>query len=88
LETELNPLTAFVLPGGTPESAVLQVTRAVARRAERAVVRAGREHNVEVPAIGLAYLNRLSDLLFVMARVVNRRQGGNEELWTPERPVR
>lgn len=88
LETELNPLTAFVLPGGTPESAVLQVTRAVARRAERAVVRAGREHNVEVPAIGLAYLNRLSDLLFVMARVVNRRQGGNEELWTPERPAR
>ena len=85
LETELAPLTAFVLPGGSAESALLQVTRAVCRRAERAVVRAARDHNVEVPGEGLAYLNRLSDLLFVMARVANKRQGGTEELWAPER---
>jgi cob(I)alamin adenosyltransferase len=86
LETELPPLTAFVLPGGTPESALLQVTRAVCRRAERAVVRASRECHAELPPAGFAYLNRLSDLLFVMARVVNRRQGQDEELWAPERP--
>ncbi len=88
LETELSPLTAFVLPGGSAESALLQVARAVCRRTERAVVRASREHNVDVPEVGLAYLNRLSDLLFVMARVANKRQGGREELWTPLRPER
>lgn len=88
LETELAPLTAFVLPGGSAESALLQVTRAVCRRSERAVVRAAREHEVDVPEAGLAYLNRLSDLLFVMARVANKRQGGTEELWAPERPER
>ena len=86
LETELKPLTAFVLPGGCSESALLQVTRAVCRRAERAVVRAIRDYNVRLPQTGLAYLNRLSDLLFVMARVANKRQGGTEELWAPERP--
>jgi len=88
LETELEPLAAFILPGGTEDSALLQVTRAVCRRAEREVVRATREHNVDVPATGLAYLNRLSDLLFVMARVANRRQGKTEELWAPQRPQR
>ena len=88
LEAELTPLTAFVLPGGSSESSLLQVARAVCRRAERAVVRAAREHNVTVPQTGFAYLNRLSDLLFVMARVANKRQGGSEELWAPERPNR
>ena len=86
LEAELPPLTSFILPGGTAESALLQVTRAVCRRAERAVVRAIEESNAELPEGGLAYLNRLSDLLFVMARVVNRRQGGPETAWSPERP--
>jgi cob(I)alamin adenosyltransferase len=81
LETELPPLTAFVLPGGSAESALLQVTRAVCRRAERAVVHAAREHDVDVPEAGLAYLNRLSDLLFVMARVVNQRAGVSETEW-------
>ena len=86
LEAELPPLTAFILPGGTEESAILQVARAVCRRGERAVVRAVKEHDVPLPPAGLPYLNRLSDLLFVMARVVNRRGGGTETTWTPERP--
>jgi cob(I)alamin adenosyltransferase len=86
LESELDPLTSFVLPGGTEDSALLQVARAVSRRAERAVVRAMQEHRVSLPPAGLPYLNRLSDLLFVMARVANRRGGGRETLWTPERP--
>ena len=84
LETELSPLTSFILPGGTAESALLQVIRAVSRRAERAVVRAIEDSGAELPHGGLAYLNRLSDLLFVMGRVVNRRQGGQETTWTPE----
>jgi cob(I)alamin adenosyltransferase len=86
LEAELAPLTSFVLPGGTVESGILHVSRAVCRRAERAVVRASQEHAVTLPPAGLPYLNRLSDLLFVMARVANRRGGGTETLWTPERP--
>ena len=87
LEAELSPLTAFILPGGTEESAILQVARAVCRRGERAVVRAVQAHGIPLPPAGLAYLNRLSDLLFVMARVVNRRSGGAETPWTPERPA-
>jgi cob(I)alamin adenosyltransferase len=85
LETELEPLTAFVLPGGTEDAAILHVARAVARRAEREVVRAGAEENDPLDPAGLAYLNRLSDLLFVMARVVNRRSGQSEPVWDPGR---
>jgi cob(I)alamin adenosyltransferase len=88
LEAELPPLTTFILPGGNAESALLQVARAVCRRAERSVVKAIQETHAILPSPGLAYLNRLSDLLFVMARVANRRQGGAEDVWTPERPGR
>ena len=86
LETELEPLTAFILPGGTTASALLQVARAVCRRAERGVVRLGTEDPDQTHPTALMYLNRLSDLLFVMARVENRRAGIKESLWTPERP--
>jgi len=86
LESELPPLTAFILPGGTESSAILQVARAVCRRAERAVVHAVAAFGVPLPPAALPYLNRLSDLLFVMARVANRREGGEEAVWTPERP--
>jgi cob(I)alamin adenosyltransferase len=85
LEVELEPLTAFVLPGGTEEASILHVARAVARRAEREVVRAGQKDKEPLDPAGLAYLNRLSDLLFVMARVVNRRAGENEPVWDPGR---
>jgi len=73
------PLSGFVLPGGHPAAAALQVARAVARRAERRVVAlAGQE---EVNPEALRYLNRLSDLLFAMARWVNHRLGVEEPLW-------
>ncbi|SRR6187551_1557066 len=78
-ETELEPLTAFILPGGTPKSAALHVARTVCRRAERKVISLGSE--VEIPPIVVKYLNRLSDLLFVLARVANRRAGAPEVTW-------
>ncbi len=79
-EDELEPLSAFILPGGTPKSAALQVARTVCRRAERRVI-ALRHHHVEVSPIVVIYLNRLSDLLFVLARVANRRAGAAEVTW-------
>ena len=78
-DAELEPLKAFILPGGTPKAAALHVARTVCRRAERRVVALARE--VEVPALVVMYLNRLSDLLFVLARVANRRAGAGEAEW-------
>jgi cob(I)alamin adenosyltransferase len=78
-EAELEPLKAFILPGGTPKAAALHVARTVCRRAERRVVTLA--HAVEIPALVVMYLNRLSDLLFVLARVANRRAGAGEVTW-------
>ena len=78
-DRELDPLRAFILPGGTPKAAALHVARTVCRRAERRVVALARE--VEVPSLVVMYLNRLSDLLFVLARVANRRAGADEATW-------
>jgi cob(I)alamin adenosyltransferase len=78
-ERELEPLRAFILPGGTPKSAALHVARTVCRRAERKVIALA--HEVDVPPIVIVYLNRLSDLLFVLARVANRRAGTAEVTW-------
>jgi cob(I)alamin adenosyltransferase len=78
-EAELEPLTAFIIPGGTPKAAALHVARTVCRRAERHVVRL--QHQVELPALAVIYLNRLSDLLFTLARVANRRAGAGEVTW-------
>jgi cob(I)alamin adenosyltransferase len=78
LEAELPPLRRFVVPGGTPAAAALHVARAVCRRAERRIVGLGRAA-VEPPL--LAYVNRLSDLLFVLARAVNRRAGRADVEW-------
>ncbi len=80
LNAELSPLKSFVLPGGLPAAAALHQARTVCRRAERAIVfLAGRE-SVGAPA--LAYINRLSDYLFVAARFANRR-GESDVLWVP-----
>jgi cob(I)alamin adenosyltransferase len=80
LNAKLSPLTSFVLPAGTAAAAALHVCRAVTRRAERlAVELAGRE---TVNPEALRYLNRLSDLFFVAARVANRDAGG-DVLWVP-----
>src|SRR5688500_3753755 len=70
-DRELEPLRAFILPGGTPKSAALHVARTVCRRAERRVVHL--QHEVEIPGVVVIYLNRLSDLLFTLARVTNAR---------------
>jgi cob(I)alamin adenosyltransferase len=78
-EAELEPLRSFILPGGTLKAAALHVARTVCRRAERRVVSLRRE--VEVPEIVVRYLNRLSDLLFMLARVANRRAGAGEVSW-------
>jgi cob(I)alamin adenosyltransferase len=78
-EAELEPLRAFILPGGTPKAAALHVARTVCRRAERRVVTLA--HDVEIPELAVMYLNRLSDLLFVLARVANRRAGAGEVTW-------
>lgn len=78
-ESELEPLKAFVLPGGTPKAAALHVARTVCRRAERRIVALGRE--VEVPGLVVIYLNRLSDLLFVLARLATKRAGAGEVTW-------
>lgn len=76
LEEELPPLRRFILPGGSETGATLHVARTVCRRAERAMVALG-----GLEAELLVYVNRLSDLLFVMARVANHRQGQPEVEW-------
>lgn len=78
----LEPLARFILPGGCPESAVMQFARSVVRRAERAVVALNEQEPVD-PVV-LQYLNRLSDLLFVLARTANRRSGVEEMKWSAE----
>jgi cob(I)alamin adenosyltransferase len=80
LEQELEPLKRFILPGGTRAAATLHVARAVCRRAERRLV--GLHRDAPVGDVALRYLNRLSDLLFVMARVENRRAGEPDIEWT------
>ena len=76
----LDPLTSFVLPGGTTASAWLHLARTVCRRAERRVVALGRKETLNPQSV--IYLNRLSDLLFVMARRAN--EGGRADvLWVP-----
>jgi len=78
-EAKLPPLRAFVLPGGTPVASLLHLARAVCRRAERSVVTLS--HEAEVDARILVYLNRLSDLLFVLARYESHRAGETEDRW-------
>lgn len=79
LEAELPALRYFVLPSGTSAAAAIHVARAVVRRAEREAVAASKSAEVNPEAI--RYLNRLSDLLFVLARTVNRAMGVEETRW-------
>jgi cob(I)alamin adenosyltransferase len=81
LNENLSPLKEFILPGGIRPAALCHVARAVARRAERALVSLSREETIS-PA-GLKYLNRLSDLLFVTARFLNHQSGQGDVLWQP-----
>jgi cob(I)alamin adenosyltransferase len=81
LNAELPELKSFVLPGGTEAAARLQLARAICRRAERETLAAAGE--VQLDPLALVYLNRLSDLLFILARAANARGGEGEPLWRP-----
>jgi cob(I)alamin adenosyltransferase len=78
-EQRLAPLSQFILPGGTPKAAALHLARTVCRRAERDVVRLG--HQAPLSPVILRYLNRLSDLLFVLARAANHAAGMPDLPW-------
>jgi cob(I)alamin adenosyltransferase len=78
-EARLEPLKNFILPGGTPKAAALHLARTVCRRAERAVV--ALSHDQQINATIVHYLNRLSDLLFVLARAVNAQAGNPDTRW-------
>jgi cob(I)alamin adenosyltransferase len=82
-DAELTPLRNFILPGGTLAAAQLHFARAVCRRAERRLVGLRREAPL-LSALTLVYLNRLSDLLFVLARLVNARAGQPDSVWRHE----
>jgi cob(I)alamin adenosyltransferase len=77
----LPELKSFVLPGGTEAAARLHVARTVCRRAERETLEAATEHDLD--PLALVYLNRLSDLLFILARAANAAVGTDEPLWKP-----
>jgi len=80
LNADLGALTSFILPGGSPAGAALHLARAIARRAERTAIAAA--DHVPLNPAALAYLNRLSDYLFVASRYVNKTAGG-DVLWVP-----
>jgi cob(I)alamin adenosyltransferase len=83
IETELTPLTQFVLPGGSPMAAALHSARGACRRAEREIVALDDLEPVG-PGV-LTFINRLSDFLFVAARAANHRTGVAEPVWTPRK---
>lgn len=81
--TNLPPLKDFILPGGSHAAALAHVCRTVCRRAERSIVGLGNIETVHNPV--RQYVNRLSDLLFVLSRVLNRTDGGSDVLWQKDR---
>jgi cob(I)alamin adenosyltransferase len=78
-DAELPPLRAFILPAGTAKAATLHLARTVCRRAERSVVALAQDS--PVPELFVTYLNRLSDLLFILARLANHREGVGDVTW-------
>jgi cob(I)alamin adenosyltransferase len=78
-DRELEPLRSFIVPGGSPKAAALHVARTVCRRAERRVVELTQSE--EIPELAVVYLNRLSDLLFTLARLAAKRGGVGEVTW-------
>ena len=79
LNDELAPLKEFILPGGTKAAAFCHLARTVCRRAERKLITLARDE--KVTTISLKYLNRLSDLLFVLCRIINKEAGVSDVLW-------
>ncbi len=84
LNDELPVLKDFILPGGSAAAASCHLARTVCRRAERCVIALGEQESL--PPQSITYLNRLSDLLFVVSRVLARADGGSEVLWQSNRP--
>lgn len=82
-DMNLLPLQGFILPGGTPEAALMHVARSICRRAERSVFIVSEKEQLTDKAG--KYLNRLSDMLFIFARVINRQAGTIDNLWKKER---
>lgn len=82
LNENLSPLKEFILPGGTKAASYCHLARTVCRRAERKLIQLHRSESVT--AISLQYLNRLSDLLFVMCRTINQKAGVSDVLWNNE----
>ena len=83
LESELIPLMAFILPGGTSRSAHIHLSRSICRRAERNIVRLS--HSESINPLVLIAVNRISDLLFVVGRVLNSRAGEHDTPWNKQR---
>jgi cob(I)alamin adenosyltransferase len=86
MNSELTPLKEFILPGGTEAAAICHIARTVCRRAERRVITLSRTESVSPVAI--AYLNRLSDYLFVLSRYLNKAANHPDVLWTPGKTQR
>jgi cob(I)alamin adenosyltransferase len=82
-ESELSPIKFFILPGGSIESSLIHISRSITRRAETTVTALSKSQTIN-PAI-LIYLNRLSDVLFVAARLVNKRVGTEDVPWRPNK---
>lgn len=82
MNARLQPLKSFILPGGSAASAYLHLARTISRRAERHMVLLSRKSGEKVSAAALQYINRLSDLLFVLGRVANA-DGTQDVLWVP-----
>ncbi len=80
-ESVLQPLSCFILPAGTPLAAAIHVARTVCRRAERRVVTLANQLDTTIPANAIEYLNRLGDLLFVLARAVNHEARVADDPW-------
>jgi cob(I)alamin adenosyltransferase len=82
LEAGLPPLRSFILPGGVPAAAQVHVARTICRRAERVVVALSHRAGADVPVALLVYLNRIGDLLFVLARAINQKAGRADIVWS------
>ena len=81
LEPQLKPLTSFILPGGTLLASILHLSRTISRRAETHVVELSKSEDINKKAV--IYLNRLSDLMFILARIVNNRKKMPDIIWKP-----
>lgn len=84
MDSELEPLKNFILPGGAPAAAALHVVRTGARGVERKIIHYKDTTNEELPHLSIIFLNRLSDYYFVFARYVNKRMNNSEMTWKPQ----